>query len=236
MKIKSLILISSLLLSVNTFAAGMEDDPLLTMVKIEKLEVQDADSGEHRPAILDGYAWIGKDLHKLYIKTEVERVAGDNEESEVQLLYSRALYPFWDLQVGWRRDFDPRPERDWLAIGMQGVAPYMFEVDAVFYVGESGRLAARLDAEYEYMFTQRWVLSPELEINAYSDDDLERGIGSGIADMSAGLRLRYEIRREFAPYIGVNWGKVFGDTADLAEAEGEKTSDTQLVMGIRAWF
>ena len=236
MNIKSLILIASLLLSINAFAAGMEDDPLLTMVKIEKFEVQDADSGEHRPGILDGYVWIGKDLHKLYIKTEVERVAGDNEEAEVQLLYSRALYPFWDLQLGWRRDFDPRPDRDWLAIGMQGIAPYMFEVDAAFYVGESGRLAARLDAEYEYMFTQRWVLSPELEINAYSKDDFGRGIGSGIADMSAGLRLRYEIRREFAPYVGINWHKVFGDTADLAEAEGEETSDTQLVMGIRAWF
>lgn len=236
MKIIFLTLVMLLIVSVRAQAAGMEDDPLLAMVKIEKLEVQDADSGEHRPATLDASAWIGKDLHKLYFKTEVERVAGDNEEAEVQLLYSRALYPFWDLQLGWRRDIDPRPDRNWLAIGMQGLAPYMFEVDAVLYLGESGRVAARLDAEYEYMFTQRWVLSPELEINAYSKDDFERGIGSGIADMSAGLRLRYEIRREFAPYLGLNWSKAFGDTADLARAEGEKVSDTQLVAGIRAWF
>jgi copper resistance protein B len=226
----------SMWFSGNGLAAGMEDDPLLTMVKIEKLEILDADSGEHRPALLDGYAWIGKDLHKLYIKTEVERVAGDNEEAEVQLLYSRALYPFWDLQLGWRRDFEPRPERNWLAIGMQGLAPYMFEVDAVLYLGESGRLAARLDAEYEYMFTQRWVLTPEVEINAYSKDDPQRGVGSGVADISAGLRLRYEIYREFAPYLGVNWSRTLGDTADLARAEGEKISDTRMVVGIRAWF
>lgn len=236
MKHYILTLMLSLIFSANSLAAGMEDDPLLTMVKIEKLEVQDADNNEDKPTLLDAYAWIGKDLHKLYIKTEVERVAGDTEEAELQLLYSRALYPFWDLQLGWRRDFDPQPERDWLAIGLQGLAPYMFEVDAVLFVGESGRMAARLDAEYEYMFTQRWVLSPEIEINAYSKDDITRGIGSGVADLSAGLRLRYEIRREFAPYIGINWNKQFGDTADITEAAGEDSSDTQLVMGIRAWF
>lgn len=112
----------------------------------------------------------------------------------------------------------------------------MFEVDAVMFIGESGQVAARLDAEYEYMFTQRLVLSPEIEINAYSKNDAGRGIGSGIADLSAGLRLRYEIRREFAPYLGINWNRQFGNTADMTRATGEDSSDTQLVVGIRAWF
>jgi len=236
MKYYWLIIAMTLVHSANSLAAGMEDDPLLAMMKIEKLEMQDADGDEHKPLVLDASAWIGKDLHKLYIKTEVERVAGDTEEAELQLLYSRALYPFWDVQIGWRRDFDPQPERDWLVLGLQGLAPYMFEVDAVLFVGESGRVGARLDAEYEYMFTQRWVLTPEIEINAYSKNDADRGIGSGIADLSAGLRLRYEIRREFAPYLGINWNRQFGNTADITRTAGEDSSDTQLVVGIRAWF
>ncbi|MEE4251106.1 MAG: copper resistance protein B [Alcanivoracaceae bacterium] len=236
MKIYPLISILSLSLVSNSLVAGMEDDPLLTMVKIEKLELQDAGNDEHKPVILDGSIWVGKDLHKVYIKTEVERVNGENEEAEIQLLYSRALYPFWDVQIGWRRDFEPKPDQNWLALGLQGLAPYMFEVDAVMFIGESGQVAARLDAEYEYMFTQRLVLSPEIEINAYSKNDAGRGIGSGIADLSAGLRLRYEIRREFAPYLGINWNRQFGNTADMTRATGEDSSDTQLVVGIRAWF
>ncbi len=214
--------------------AMSEDDPLLTMVNIEKLEVQDAD--EHDPVVLDAYGWIGKDLNKLWIKTEIERVQGETEEAELQLLYSRAIYAFWDVQLGWRRDIKPKPERDWLAIGLQGLAPYYFETDLALFIGEDSRWALRLDAEYEYMFTQRLVLSPEIELNAYGKDDIETGTGKGLSDMSAGLRLRYEIRREFAPYIGINWSKQFGDTADYTEAAGEESSDTRLVVGIRAWF
>ena len=228
-----------LIIAVSSMLAGksmaaMEDDPLLTMVNIEKFEIQDGDEGN--PVVLDAYAWVGKDINKFWMKTEIERVDGLTEESELQMLYSRALYPFWDIQIGWRRDIDPGPKRDWLAIGLQGLAPYMFEVDAGIFIGESGRLAARLDAEYEYMLTQKWVLSPEIEMNFYSKDDTAVGVGSGLANASLGLRLRYEIRREFAPYIGINWEKDFGDTADLTEVSGEESSDSRLVMGIRAWF
>ena len=231
-KILSLLLMS-LFFSVQVYAMG-EDDPLLTMVNIEKLEIQDAD--EHDPVVLDAYGWIGKDLNKLWIKTEVERVQGETEEVELQLLYSRAIYAFWDVQLGWRRDIKPKPKRDWLAIGLQGLAPYYFETDMALFIGDDNRFAARIDAEYEYMFTQRLVLSPEVELNLYSKDDPETGTGKGLADMSAGLRLRYEFRREFAPYIGINWSKQFGDTADYTEAAGEEISDTRLVIGVRAWF
>lgn len=233
MKKYCFMIMMSLLLSGKGMAA-MEDDPLLSMMVIEKLEVRDGN--DNNPLLLDGYGWIGKDLNKLWVKAEVEKVKGDIEEAELQLLYSKALYPFWDLQFGWRRDFEPQPERDWMVIGLQGLAPYLFEVDAAFFIGESGRLAARLDAEYEYLITQRWILSPEVELNAYSKDDAAHGTGTGLVEMSAGLRLRYEIRREFAPYIGINWDKQFGSTADISRASGEKSADTQLVMGIRAWF
>ena len=104
------------------------------------------------------------------------------------------------------------------------------------FLGVSGQVGAQLDAEYEYMFTQKLVLSPEIEMNIYSKVDEAVGIGSGLSDVELGLRLRYEIRREFAPYIGVNWTKKFGQTADFARAEGEDTCDVQIVAGIRAWL
>ena len=116
------------------------------------------------------------------------------------------------------------------------LAPYLFEVDGGIFIGESGQVGARLEAEYEYLLTQRLILSPEIEVDFYSKDDEAVGIGSGLSDLELGLRLRYEIRREFAPYIGVNWTKQFGQTADFARDEGEDTSDVQFVAGIRAWF
>lgn len=218
----------------STTQAGGKDDPLLYKVMIDKVEWRSVDGPDFW--MLDADAWLGYDLNKFWLKTEVEYVEGETEEAELQLLYSRAIAPFWDAQIGWRRDIRPEPERDFLALGFKGLAPYLFEVDAGIFLGESGQVGARLDAEYEYMFTQKLILSPEIELNLYSKDDEEVGIGSGLSDMELGLRLRYEIRREFAPYMGVNWAKKFGDTADFAKEEGEETSDVQFVLGFRAWF
>lgn len=214
--------------------AAMEDDPLISRVTIDKLEWRAADGPD--PLVLDADAWIGRDLHKLGLKTEVEHVDGATEEAELQLLYSRAVTAFWDFQAGWRRDFRPEPERDFLVLGVSGLAPYMLETDAAVFLGESGQAGMRLDAEYEYMFTQRLALVPEIEVNAYLENDEAVGVGSGLSDMELGLRLRYEVRRELAPYVGVNWTKRFGATADLAREDGEQTSDVQLVAGIRIWF
>lgn len=210
------------------------DDPTLTKVMVDQLELRSSDGPD--PWVLDAQGWVGKDLHKLWLKTEVERVDGETEEAEGQALYSRAISAYWDLQIGWRHDFRPRPSRDWLAIGLEGLAPYWFEIDAAAFVGGNGQLAARLEAEYEWMFTQRLILSPELEVNLHSKDDEAVGVGSGLSNMELGLRLRYEIRREFAPYLGVNWSRKFGKTADFARHEGEDTDDVQIVAGIRAWF
>ncbi|MES9923650.1 MAG: copper resistance protein B [Candidatus Thiodiazotropha endolucinida] len=225
---------SGILLPASLLAGGMNDDPLIYKVMIEKLEIREGD--EANPLVLDAEAWVGYDLHKFWFKTELERPDGETEEAEIQLLYSRAIFPFWDVQVGWRRDLIPDPERDWLAIGLKGLAPYLFEVDASLFAGESGQIGVRFDAEYEYLLTQRLVLTPEIEVNLHTKDDEEVGIGSGLSDLSLGLRLRYEVKREFAPYIGVNWSKRFGDTADFAREEGEDVRDLQWLVGVRAWY
>lgn len=214
--------------------AGMGDDPLLGMFKLDQFEFRAGDGED--PFVWDAQGWIGKDLNKFWFKTEGEYVGGETEEAEVQALYSRAIAPFWDFQVGWRRDIRPQPDRDWLAIGFEGLAPYWFEIDAALFVGEDSRTAARLEAEYEFLFTQKLILTPELEMNLYGKDDPDNGIGSGLSDLELGLRLRYEIRREFAPYIGVNWEKAYGNTADFIQEEGGDVSDTRFVVGIRAWF
>ena len=211
-----------------------EDDPILFMLKMDQLELRDAE--DHTPLTWEGQAWLGKDLNKLYFKTEGERVNGNYEELETQLLYSRAIAPYWDIQAGWRHNAYPKPSRNWFAIGFQGLAPYYFETDVSLFIGNEGRSALRLGLEYELMLTQRWVLIPEIETNFYGKNDPEVGIGSGLSDMSVGLRLGYEIRREFAPYIGVQWGRKFGKTADYAREEGEDNQNTQFVAGIRFWF
>ncbi|WP_275096587.1 copper resistance protein B [Sedimenticola hydrogenitrophicus] len=218
----------------STAMAGGADDPLLYKVMIDKLELRNT-SGSNA-LVLDADAWIGYDLDKFWIKTDVERVNGNTEEAEVQFLYSRAIAPFWDFQAGWRHDIKPKPTRDYLALGFKGLSPYQFEVDAGLFIGESGQVNVRLNAEYEYLLTQKWILSPEIEVNAFSEDDAQLGIGSGLSDMELGLRLRYEVRREFAPYIGVNWARKFGQTADFAKAGGEDSSDVQIMAGLRIWF
>jgi len=234
-KLNTLFMATFLLGAASQAAAMGEDDPVLFMAKLDQLEVRKADGKD--PIVAEGHIWIGKDLNKFWFKFDVEKVGAELEELETQALYSRAIAPFWDLQVGWRRDHKPADEtRDWLAIGFNGVAPYWFEVDAQLFLGENGRAGARLNAEYELMFTQKLVLIPELEVNAYSKADDARGLGSGLSDLSLGLRLAYHLKREFAPYVGVNWDRKFGGTADYARAGGDPSSDTQLVLGISAWF
>jgi copper resistance protein B len=216
------------------YAGGMDDDPLLTMLVVDQLEIRETDGDN--PLVWDAEGWVGKDLHKLWIKTDGEYVDERVEEMELQLLYSRAVAPYWDLQLGWRRDIRPTPERDWMAFGLKGLAPYFFDIDASLFVGESGRTAARLKAEYEVMLTQRLILAPEVELNLHGKDDSDTETGSGLSDIEAGLRLRYEVRREFAPYIGLNWTRLYGNTADFAREEGEDVDDLQMVLGVRFWF
>lgn len=215
-------------------SGGMADDPLLTKLMIDQLEVRNSNGNSHTAWEAD--MWIGKDLNKLWIKTEGEIANGETEELEVEVYYSRSIARYWDFQVGFRHDSKPAPQRDWFAIGFKGLAPYYFDIDSTLYIGKDGQTAFRLKGEYELMFTQKLALSVEGETNLYSESEPLLGIGSGLSDLSLGLRLRYHIKPELAPYIGVRWGKKFGETADFARLAGDDTEDTQFVIGIHLWF
>jgi copper resistance protein B len=227
-------LVISCLFYSNVGRAAAADDPLLLMGVLDQFEWRDT-SGDNVLS-WDAQGWLGKDLRKLWFKTDGERAGGETEDAELQLLFSKAFARYWDFQVGIRHDFKPSPSRTWAAIGIQGLAPYFFETDIAFFVGESGRTALRIESEYELLITQRLILTPDIEVNFYGKDDVETGIGAGLSDVEAGLRLRYEIRREFAPYIGINWTKKFAKTADFARLNGEDISDVQWLIGLRAWF
>lgn len=218
----------------NDVRAEMDDDPVLTTIILDQLEVRDL--GGDNGLFWDVQGWLGKDLRKLWFKTDGERNTRGGNETELQLLYSKAIARYWDIQFGVRYDFDSATNRSWAAIGVKGLAPYFFDIDAVAFIGESGRAAVRFEIEYEMRLTQRLILTPDIEINLHAQDDREVGVGSGLSDLDAGLRLRYEIRHEFAPYIGISWTKLFGETADFARTAGEDVSAAQLMIGIRARF
>ena len=222
-------------LSTAVLSDEMEDDPLLAKVMINQFESRLSDFSEPT-AVLDAQAWLGKDLNKLWLKTDLEFDADALKEAEFQALYSRAIAPFWDVQIGWRTDIRPEPNRNWAVIGFQGLAPYWFEIEANIFIGDDGRTSARLEADYEILLTQKLILTPDFEVNAYGKDDVATGTGAGISVLEIGLRLRYEIRREFAPYIGINWIKKFGQTANFARDDGESTNEAQFIAGIRLWF
>ena len=211
----------------------MDDDASFGQVRLDRLEWTEVD--DHDALSWDAQAWYGGDYDKLWLKTEGASVAGD-QEGRAELLWDHTFARWWSLQAGMRHDFGEGPSRTWAAFGVQGLAPYWFEVDAALYVGEEGRTAARFSAEYELLLTQRLILQPQFEFNVYAKDDPRNALGSGLADTQLGLRLRYEIRREFAPYAGVVWSRLYGDTADLARSAGHDADDVQLVIGLRAWF
>lgn len=185
----------------------------------------------------DAQGWYGGDIDKLWIKTEGEGSFGEEtEEAEVQALWSRAITPWFDVQAGLRYDFRPDPERGHLVVGLQGLVPYMFEVDAAAFVSDEGDVSARVEAEYDVLITQRLILQPRAEVNLAAQEVRELGIGSGINDIELGLRLRYEFAREFAPYVGAEWERKLGETADFARDEGEGVDDLFFVTGVRIWF
>lgn len=222
-------------LSSSVFAMG-GDDPFLTMVKFHELEWQspvEPEAGDHRAIVFDMDAWAGRDLSKWWLKAEGEYLPGEDETEELslQLLYGWATAPYWDVQVGIRHDRLPE-SRTWFALGVQGLATNFREVDATLYVSEKGIIGATLEMEMEILFTQRLHLIPLLEASAYSRADEELGIGQGINEVELGLRLAYEIEREFAPYVGISWETALGDTRQRYHHKDE----AHLVVGAKVWF
>ena len=185
----------------------------------------------------DGEAWFGGDINRLTIKSEGEGVFRRGVESaEIQALYSRAIGPYFNLQAGIRHDFQPSPSRTYATIGFEGLAPYWFEVEGAAFLSDKGDVLGRFEGYYDQRLTQRLVLQPRVELNLSAQDIPENKIGSGLVDAELGLRLRYEITRQFAPYIGVSYEAKTGRTADYARADGEDPTTTSLVAGVRIWF
>ena len=232
-RVSALMAIIALLTGPAALASG-SDNPLLLMVSFDEFEWRDTADGD--ALAWRGEAWLGKDRDKALLKTRGELTDDATEEFELQALYARAISAWWDLQVGWRGDFQPVEQRNWAAIGVEGLAPGFIETELTAFVGESGRTSARIRGSYEMLLTNRLVLEPELEFNWFGKDDPANGIGSGVSNLEAGLRLQYIFRRELVPYVGLSWEKAFGDTRRLIEAEGGDASDLQLVAGLRFWF
>jgi len=203
----------------------------LIVDRLEAVRTPDATHGAY-----DLQFRYGRDYDRAVLKAEGEFADGQLEDAHTELLWSHAVAAYWETQLGVRYDSGEEPGRGWLAFGIQGLAPYWFEIEATAYVGDEGRSALRLHAEYELLLTQRLVLQPRIEANLYGKDDAERALGPGLSDAVAGLRLRYEIKREFAPYIGVEYAAKFGDTADYAEVAGDDTEQTRWVAGLRFWY
>jgi len=227
----------------HVYAEGYDFGPLklrladthgLDAVLMDHLEA--VRSGGNTSSAYDLQAWYGRTFDRAVIKAEGDYDDSRFTEARTELLWSHSVAAFWDTQLGGRRDSAGGSDRTWLAFGVQGLAPYWFELEATGYLGENGRTTIRLDVSYELLLTQKWILQPRVEVNAYGKNEAPRGLASGLSDAVAQLRLRYEILREFAPYVGIEWARQVGETRHLARAAGEKTGERRFVAGLRFWF
>ena len=207
---------------------AVHDRAIGYFVLLDRLEWQ---AGADSTIDADLNGWIGRARDRLWVRAEARK-----EEGQAHLLYGRLFSRWWDVVAGMRHDVDPGPAQTWAAVGIQGLSPYWFHVEATGYVGASGRTQARFELEYELLVTKRIVLQPLIEVNVFGRSDPERGIGAGLSSTEAGIRLRYEIKRELAPYVGVTWDRAWGRTADYARASGQETGGARAVVGLRTWF
>ncbi len=233
-------------------AADLYHDPAVMAQAREQLL---AENGGMRASVLyidqleatfddehEGYAWSlqgwdGGDINRFWWKSEGAGAFEDEvERAELQLLYSRAVTPYFDLQTGLRQTYRPEGDRTDLVLAVQGLAPYLFEVSAEAFVSNEAEITARAEAEYDVRLTQRLILQPRAELTLSADDIPEFEIASGFTDVELGARLRYQIRRNFAPYVGVEWEDALGDTRDLIKANGGDPDATHFVVGLHAFF
>jgi len=216
----------------------MDDTTRFAKVMFDQLEWRNGGVNEGRAA-WDAQAYYGGDYDKLWIKTEGKYVSQGRtgvHDANVEVLWDRVISTWWNVQAGGRQDFGTGQSRTWAAIGIQGLAPQWFQTEASVFASDEGRTAARLKAQYEVLLTQRLVLQPFAEANFYGHSDPANEIGSGLSDLEVSVRLRYEVHRQFAPYVGVVWLRRFGGTADLVRAAGGEDSDLELTAGLRVWF
>ena len=204
----------------------------------EKLEL--APTADERTFAIDAVGWYGNDRSRFWMRAEGDiNTVEFGGEAQIELLYGKLITPFFDALVGVRLDHnwgDAFATRVLFGAGVEGIAPYWFELEASAFISQDGDLSARLTTAYDLLFTQRLILEPRMELNASASRVPEFGIGSGLTDLELGGRLRYELHRKFAPYIGLNWHRRLGGTADFARDEGEPASVTSLVAGVRTWY
>lgn len=216
--------------------AQPHSDQIFTYIQAEQSEYRVATDGSDTLS-WDVRGWVGGDYNRLWFKTQGnDRIDGPVENGEVQLRYSRLIIPFWDVAVGARYDVKPDPSRAYGVFALHGLAPYFYEVDADLFVSEEGDVSARLEVEYPILITQRLILQPSFELDFAVQEVKELGVGPGLSQVELGLRLRYEIVRELAPYIGFVWERKVGRTADLARDVAEEFDTPAFVAGIRFWF
>ena len=213
----------------------VDDNRILNRVIFDQLEMRS--SGADAAFRWDGQAWWGTDKNKIWLKSEGTVTGGTVSDGDTEVLYDRPIpnLRYFDWQAGVRIDLDSGPRRTWGAVGIEGLAPYFFDVEPTLYFRDGGHMAARLAGSYNLLITQRLILQPQVELNFYTKDDPPRGIGSGLSDLDGGLRLRYELSRKFAPYVGFTYSGKFGNTAKLAKMQGDSVSAPRLVFGIRIW-
>lgn len=184
----------------------------------------------------EGEAWAG-DLNRFVLRSYGEGIASHNlESSEIQALYSRAINPWWNLQLGVRQDIRPTPARTWATLGIEGLAPYGFDVLADTFLSDKGQVTGRIEVSFDERITQRLVLQPRAELNVSVADMPDQRLGSGLDTAELGVRLRYEIARQFAPYVGLDWTLAAGRTADYLRASGESANPGGVVVGLHGWF
>jgi copper resistance protein B len=213
---------------------AVHDRGIHYFVLLDQLEWQAAGAGAGMN--LDSKGWVGRDRDRIWIRAEADREDGRVGEAQAHVLYGKQFSRWWDVVAGIRQDFRPGPAQTWAAVGIQGLAPYWFEIEATGYAGAGGRTHARIEVEYELLVTNRLIVQPLLEVEVFGKSDPERGVGAGLSTTEAGFRVRYEWRREVAPYAGVVWANKWGKTADFADAAGDDTGGARFVSGLRLWF
>lgn len=209
------------------------DDAVRAMVLFDQLEWQAF--GKTNDMSWDTTSWVGTDVDRLWFRAEGDRARGTFEQAQLQLLYGRAVSRWWQVMAGVRQDVRPGAPRTAAALGVEGTAPYFFHVEASLFTEMNGRSHLRLETEYDLLLTNRLVLQPLVEVEIYSRADRAQQIGRGLATLDAGLRVRYEVRREFAPYVGLVWHRAYFDTADLHRAAGRRDRGVAVAVGVRVW-
>ena len=215
------------------YGSPVNDEQVWAHLVVDQLEARIArgDTGLRWQA----QAWAGPDEWRIWLKSEGEATRHGVEDGQQEAYFSKPVSTYWDVQVGGRYDLDSRPGRAWAAIGVEGLAPRFFNVDATAYAGQKG-LAGKLEVSYDQLITNRLVLQPKAELNLYGQNDPARLVGAGVSDLDAGLRLRYEITRKFAPYVGVTWEQGFGRTADLMRRAGRGAGAVRFTVGLATWM